>query len=140
MKKFDVFPAKILKSGQLYYYITYSVGEQLVIRDDGVVLPVDEIKRVAMIANAYYTSVVSTMKYGGRWIQSSASIKDKFQKLQRTLEELYKLIKNQAPTIVLIALESYMEVPMVMIENQAKIEENINKCEELATATNDVKF
>ena len=104
-ENFDVFPAKILISGQLYYYITYSAGEQLVIRDDGAVLPVDQIKRVAMIANAYYTSVVSTVKYGGRWIVFSI-IKDKFQKLQRTLEELYKLIKNQAPTIVLIALES----------------------------------
>ena len=30
-----------------------------------------------------------------------------------------------------------MKVPTVMIENQAKIEENINKCEELATATNE---
>ena len=137
-EKFDVFPSKFLISGQLYYYIAYSPAkEQLVICDDGTVLPLEQIKRVAMIANGYNAAIESITKFGGPWLQSSESLKNKFKKLQRILEELHKLIKDQAPQEVLSALDAYMRIPPVMIENQEKIDECVRKGAELGMMTNE---
>ncbi|MFD1407739.1 hypothetical protein ACFQ49_06145 [Kroppenstedtia eburnea] len=124
---FDVFPAKFLIDNVFYYYIDFvPTFAQLIIREDGVVPPIKEIKKVYLHANGYNASIHALATIGESWRKSS-KIKN-YTKLKRLLEKVENVLRGmEPPDEVVQALASFKKVPDVIIQHQKVINQSVNK-------------
>lgn len=132
-KKWEVFPSKFYIDGSYYYYFYFDPAEELmVIRDDGVVLPVSQIRRVALIADGYNTSITILANEG-----ESMARRPMVTIYKRSIRAL-KMIKKYAvntPSELKKELDQLISLSKEVIDHQITIREAVNAGRKLAVKT-----
>lgn len=133
-ESFDVFPAKFIIDNTSYYYFTFAPAkEQLIMREDGVSPPLDDIKKVALIAEAYNTSIETIANHGFQWVKSDT--KKIYQNFLQLLVETKDMLKG-TPSDMYRSIETCIEAAKQIIEEQEKIEDAVEKAIRLGDTTN----
>lgn len=132
---FDVFPAKFSIDNNSYYYFTFAPArEQLIMRDDGIVPPLHDIKKAALVAEAYNTSIETIAKHGFQWVKSDT------KKIYGSVHQLFLETKDMLGTKVPDAIEQSFEACLYaakeIVEEQKKIEDAVERAIRLGDSTN----
>ncbi len=123
-EKPDVFPSKFRIKNELYYYFTFAPAvEQLIMKDDGTVPVLHEIRDVALICNSYNDSIESLASIGKKWVQSGK--KENYEKLRNILRDAQEML-SPLPDDVEAAFHSYLNTANQIIENQNAIQEAVD--------------
>ncbi|MET3730242.1 hypothetical protein ABID52_003883 [Fictibacillus halophilus] len=138
-EKTHVFPSVISINNINYYYIKYAPSrEQLIIREDGTILPVSKIKSVFQYALVYNTSFENITNFGLKWVESGTL--KRYEKLCNILEDLYNVIKEQAPSNILDSLKRFRECSEIIIQEQHNINKSVGQGFDLANKTNNLEI
>lgn len=123
---FEVFPSKFLIDGDNYYAFNFRPSnEKLIVRDDGAVLPLEKIKKVALIMTAYNTSMIHFSDIGVKWVKQYD--KKGLDKLCKRLMSIKKYIEKSSSDEILNSFDSFIDTIKKMIEYQVLIEESVHK-------------
>src|SRR5690606_9549249 len=88
-EEWDVSAAKVRIDGAHYYHFAFEPSaDQLVVREDGAVLPVSQIRKVALIANGFNTSIEALANCGESW--ASKPIVSIYKRYIRVLKRIKK--------------------------------------------------
>ncbi|SMO80399.1 hypothetical protein [Melghirimyces algeriensis] len=130
----EVFPAKMVMDGKSYYYFCYPPSwGQLIVREDGVVPPVEEIKKVFIYSNGFNASV-DALGTGGESLRKRSM--KKYTQLQTLLKKVEQLFQDiEAPDDVQESLASFQKAPDVIIKHQEVIERSVNSARKLTVDT-----
>lgn len=134
-RTFEVFPSQFLFDNDLYYIILFHPSmENLVIRDDGAVLPVEKIKKVAVIITAYNTSFINLKEIGGKWVRSNN--KKEMKRLSQVLKGMTKIAQS-APPEIKRSINSFQRLPGQILELREQLENCVREGIEWVSKTND---
>lgn len=123
-EKPDVFPSKFRIKNELYYYFTFAPAvEQLIMKDDGTVPVLHEIRDVALICNSYNASIETLASIGKKWVQSGT--KENYEKLRNILRDAQKTLSPLPPDVE-AAFQSYLRTADQIIDNQNAIQEAVD--------------
>lgn len=129
----EVFPAKFFVDGAHYYYFYFDPAEELmVIRDDGAVLPVSQIRRVALIADGYNTSITILANYGENW--ASKPIVTIYRSYLRALKKIKKYAVYM-PREFKKELDGIISLSREVIDHQITIRKAVNAGRRLTVKT-----
>lgn len=132
-EKWDVFPAKFFVDGAHYYYFAFDpAAEQMIIRDDGAVLPVSQIRKVALIANGYNTSIEALANYGERW--AAKPIVSIYRGYIRALKRIKRYAVNM-PSELKKELDQMISLSKEVIDHQINIRKAVNAGGKLTVKT-----
>lgn len=137
-EKPDVFPSKFNVDGRLFYYFTFAPdAEQLILKEDGDVPRLEEIKREALIFNSYNGSIETMAHIGGKWAESGK--KDNYQKLIKILDNIKDTLgplssSNQED------LDVYKSAAKKIVQQQEIIEDSVKSAGELLDYTNEIEL
>jgi len=132
----DVFPSKFNINGDMYYYFAFSPAkEQLVMCEDGTVKPLNEIKKVALIANAYNAFGVHIIEIGYKWKRNDPQWAPKLKRLLLVFDNLVDKelsIKKD--------YEKLLGLPDFIIDRQNTIVNSVDEGSKLARHTNNIEI
>ncbi|MBN3553067.1 hypothetical protein JYA63_02190 [Fictibacillus nanhaiensis] len=138
-KQIHVFPSLLDIEGDRYFYFRFSPKRgQLIVREDGAVLPINQVKKAFVYGLVYNTSFENITKFGLKWVESGTL--QRYQKLCRILTKLSSTIHQQAPQEVINSLTNFKECADEIIKEQKNIEFVVGKSFELASKTNDLEL
>lgn len=122
-----VFPAKFYMDGYYYYYFEYAPSDdQLIVREDGTVPPIEDIEKVFLNANGHNASIHALATIGESWRKTS-TIRN-YTKLKRLLHKVEEMFQEmELSNDVKQALESFKKVPDVIIKHQEVIERSVTR-------------
>lgn len=132
-EKWEVFPAKLFIDGTFYYYFYFDpAGELMVIREDGAVLPVSQIRKVALIADAYNTSITILANDGESMARKP--IVTIYKRYIRVLEKIKKYAVN-LPSQLQKELDEMISLSKEVIDHQITIRKSVNAGKKLTIET-----
>jgi len=132
-EEWDVFPAKFRIDGAHYYYFAFDPSaDQLVVREDGAVLPVSQIRKVALIANGFNTSIEALANYGESW--ASKPIVSIYKRYIRVLKRIKKYAIN-IPSELKKELDQMISLSEEVIDHQITIRKSVNAGRKLTVET-----
>jgi hypothetical protein len=137
-KDFDyqVFPSKIFVDDKLYYSFIFRPSlETLLIQEDGVIPPKNEVKKVALFVSALNTSLHNISTIGFKW--AKASDKKGLRKLSMVIKKIKSELENKASADIIRAIESFQYVIEMTLKHQEIIEKSVENGLRLAATTND---
>lgn len=135
---FDLFPCQIFCDDNYYYYFMFPPAtEHLVIRDDGVVPPVEQIKTVQYTAISSINSADSIMAERDDW--AAPSVKEKYQDLLQLLKKIKEQIGDKAPSQIMKDMDAFIEETEAIIREQDTLCEALENGIDLMAHTNDIK-
>lgn len=136
-EKYDVFPSKFYIDDDYYYCFLYkSNNEQLIIRDDGKVLPYKEIEKVAMTATAYNGAIMTVSGNGIHWV--NVSTKKIYTDFVDRLIQVKNSVYNLSPETIR-AIDNIVQAARTIVEEQEKIEEYAGEAIRLIRRTNETE-
>ncbi|GGA59304.1 hypothetical protein GCM10007416_35510 [Kroppenstedtia guangzhouensis] len=121
----EVFPAKIELKSSVYYYFNYiPKNEKLLVKENGSILPVDQIEWEALVANSYNNAINVFSTVGENWKRRKTL--QIYKNVQKQLHQVEPLFRG-VPMEVKEAYSDYCRIPKVVIENQEIIVNNVKK-------------
>lgn len=134
-EKPDVFPAKFLFKGELYYYFTFApAAEQLILRNDGSAPFFEEIKEEALLANNFNVCIEKFVHIGAKW--ATANRLGNYENYKNILGQIERKL-GPLPEDVQKAYDVVKHVPDIIIENQHQIVDAVKKADDLWKVASD---
>lgn len=130
----EVFPSKFNIDGEIYYFFNFAPAtEQLIMKENGIVPPHQEVQKIDLIATSYNHSIDTIVNIGSKWAKSK---KEKnYQKLVTILHELKNRLEP-IPSNIQNDLESYKLAAENIIKQQEIINHSVENGRKLWQSTN----
>lgn len=134
-EKPDVYPSAFLVDNKKYYYFTFNPSaEKLIIDEEGLIKPLDEIKYVALLANSYYVALLSILN-GRKWVK--AKTKKNYMKLEKILLSIKNELTDFSNNINLLqSIDQFINTAKTIISLQTDIEQAVRDGIDKVQSTN----